>query len=189
MSLDMSMNLANDYNNTEAICFNLQLESRVVSGFKIDFPSLFDKARYIAYPGSKQIRMKADRASIFIMYPVFVMLSMWMVTLVALSMSMSIVIWRKRRAELPMLIVYSGMMFALPSFRNSAPLVPPVGCLMDFASFFWTVIIAICSFVGIFVIIIIQDWPKTNPASSIPPPAPSLLYAASTTAASTDTKK
>ena len=33
--------------------------------------------------------------------------------------------------------LFNGLIFALPSFRNSMPLAPPFGSLTDWISFFW----------------------------------------------------
>jgi len=43
--------------------------------------------------------------------------------------------------------LFSGFIFALPSFRNSMPLAPPFGSLSDWISFFWAegfAIIGVC---------------------------------------------
>ena len=66
----------------------------------------------------------------------------------------------------------AALSLALPQFRNSAPLAPPVGCLMDWASYFFCVCIAILSFTGIFSTLITQSpqvggWPQSTEALSL----------------------
>ncbi len=41
------------------------------------------------------------------------------------------------QAEFGNVAFCSGLIFALPSFRNSMPLAPPFGSLPDWISFFW----------------------------------------------------
>mmetsp|Transcript_27950 Transcript_27950/g.45375 ORF Transcript_27950/g.45375 Transcript_27950/m.45375 type:complete len:555 (+) Transcript_27950:91-1755(+) len=168
-SMNMEIIITDESYNGLPLDYELLIETRLVNGFKAQFPDPADKAKAKSVTGSKLIVINVNRTGIFIMYPVFVIIGMWAVSIVAFGLAARVAIYRNRRAELPMLIVYSGMTFALPMFRNSAPLAPPIGCLMDFSSFFWTEFITIASFTAIFGTFILQ---KPVPAPAPPPSAP-----------------
>ncbi|KAJ3215064.1 hypothetical protein HDU67_000844 [Dinochytrium kinnereticum] len=69
---------------------------------------------------------------------------MW--TLSLLSLTLSTTLWlRDRKVEPPTLGLTTGLIFALPSLRNSQPNIPPIGCLADVVALFWTVSIATIS--------------------------------------------
>ena len=52
------------------------------------------------------------------------------------------------QAEFANVAMFSGLIFALPSFRNSMPLAPPFGSLSDWISFFWAESFAV---IGLFI--------------------------------------
>ena len=75
-------------------------------------------------PGIRRLQMRCRRAFLFTLYPVFMIVTYWAVTGIAAWMSCLVVIWRQWRAELPMLIVYSLLIFNLPQAR------PSIACLL-----------------------------------------------------------
>jgi hypothetical protein len=52
------------------------------------------------------------------------------------------------QAEFANVAIFSALIFALPSFRNSMPLAPPFGSLSDWISFFWAESFAV---IGLFI--------------------------------------
>jgi hypothetical protein len=55
---------------------------------------------------------------------------------------------RTPQAEFANVAIFSALIFALPSFRNSMPLAPPFGSLCDWISFFWAEAFAV---IGLFI--------------------------------------
>eukprot|EP00741_Cyanophora_paradoxa_P007702 tig00001187_g7451.t1 len=170
--LDMELEVLDEAWRGPPLDFELVAESRLVNGFKAYFPPPEDRRRLRQAVGTKIADINVHRTPVFIMYPVFIMVGMWACSFVAFALAARVAIYRNKRAELPMLICYANVCFALPYFRNSAPLAPPIGCMLDFCSFFWTEIVIVSSFVMIFSRFIIQSQQAGAPAPAAPAPPP-----------------
>lgn len=73
-------------------------------------------------------------------FSIFIMILMWILSLIAFSVSMNI--WfHDKRIEAPMVAAVGALLFALPGLRNVMPNAPPVGSTADVASFFWNMVL------------------------------------------------
>ncbi len=87
--------------------------------------------------GGSRTVIRLVHSNFFIIYPVFVMFAMWGVFIFLFLLLMVTVVLRIRKVEPPLFALCAAMIFALPSLRNSIPLQPPLGVLVDWGSFFW----------------------------------------------------
>jgi hypothetical protein len=71
---------------------------------------------------------------------VFMMIVMWALALCVLAGAW-ILVSRRRGLVWPALGWMAATVFALAGLRNVAPGAPPIGCLLDYASFFWSEIV------------------------------------------------
>ena len=71
---------------------------------------------------------------------VFMMVVMWALALSVLAGAW-ILVSRRRGLVWPALGWMAATLFALASLRNVAPGAPPIGCLLDYAAFFWAEIL------------------------------------------------
>ncbi|MEO3975061.1 DUF4436 family protein [Streptomyces sp. CAU 1734] len=84
------------------------------------------------------------RSNSVLVFAVFMMIAMW-----ALAVSVLIGSWflvtRRRGLVWPALGWMAATLFALAAFRNTAPGMPPIGCLLDYVAFLWAeTVIAFC---------------------------------------------
>lgn len=109
---------------------------------------------------SYELQIKAVRPVMFKLYPGFVIFALWLIIVFEILLifclsffefrkvcfspfparhyaGISILLSHYSQAEFANVAVFSGLIFALPSFRNSMPLAPPFGSLCDWISFFW----------------------------------------------------
>jgi len=71
---------------------------------------------------------------------VFMMVAMWALALSVLAGAW-ILVSRRRGLVWPALGWMAATLFALAGLRNVAPGAPPIGCLLDYAAFFWAEIL------------------------------------------------
>ena len=71
---------------------------------------------------------------------VFMMVVMWALALSVLAGAW-ILVSRRRGLVWPALAWMAATLFALAGLRNTAPGSPPIGCLLDYAAFFWAEIL------------------------------------------------
>jgi len=86
------------------------------------------------------------RAPINIVFPMFILIAMWTIviseTIVFLPFYLS-----NKTVDAPGTVMGAvGILFALPNIRNTLPGAPGVGAVIDFAAYFWCLIIAITHF-------------------------------------------
>jgi len=62
--------------------------------------------------------------------------------------------WRK--IEAPLVSLYPALLFGLPALRNTAPSSPPIGCLLDTSSFYWSMLFVIAGVVTVPIKYLIQ---------------------------------
>ncbi len=110
-----------------------------IHGLKIDAGKTADStADYV------DIKMTVTRAVTAKFFSIFIMVSMWALTLGILFLTLYVALG-KRKIELAMFSFMGALLFAFPALRNSQPGTPPIGTFSDFADFFWAeVIIALC---------------------------------------------
>jgi len=98
------------------------------------------------------------------LFAAIVFLLMWFLSLSIFIAAMSV--WfRGKNAELPLVTISAGLLFALPNIRNSQPGVPiPVGTTEDMVGFFWNILLVSASAISLLIKWILQN--------KRPPPAP-----------------
>ncbi len=80
------------------------------------------------------------RSSTTIVFSVFVVVMMWLLSLSAFWLSASV--WlRRRKVEPPTIAVTGALLFGLPALRNTQPAVPPIGTAADVYGFFFNMIL------------------------------------------------
>ncbi len=90
---------------------------------------------------------------------------MWAIIIAQTIIFIPIYIGKKVADNQSMPLGAVGILFALPNIRNQLPGAPPVGAIIDFASYFWCLIIAIAHFLCISVMYF-------RVAAILPPPPP-----------------
>ncbi|KAJ3414125.1 hypothetical protein HDV05_007069 [Chytridiales sp. JEL 0842] len=110
-----------------------------LQGFKIETLELLDRSdNGDGTLLSLQIEIKRSRTTR--LFSMFVVVLMWVLCL--LTVVMAGLPWLKRRkVDIPTIAFGMGLLFALPAIRNAQPGVPPIGCVIDTISFFWSMII------------------------------------------------
>jgi hypothetical protein len=87
-----------------------------------------------------ELTERVSRAQGTQLMAVFMMVAMWALALSVLAGSW-ILVSRRRGLVWPALGWMAATLFALASLRNVAPGEPPIGCLLDYAAFFWAEIL------------------------------------------------
>jgi len=91
-----------------------------------------------------QIDITCSRPGMFKVYPIFVVVAFWMIIFLEFTVIITMVFFELRKAiEFANVAFFSGLIFALPSFRNSMPLAPPFGVSVDWIAFFWAEAMAV----------------------------------------------
>jgi len=86
---------------------------------------------------SYELAITISRPFMFRLYPGYVIFAFWLIIIIQLSLIFMLCFFDFRKVEFGCVGLFSGLIFALPSFRNSMPLAPPFGSLSDWISFFW----------------------------------------------------
>eukprot|EP01137_Pigoraptor_chileana_P006148 Opistho-2@50163 len=96
------------------------------------------------------IDVKFYRGSLFKVYPVVVVVGMWLIIITEIWVAYLLVVNRWRKLENPTLLsFFASLIFALPSLRNSMPQAPAIGTVIDYGAFFWAEGFAmVCLFVS-----------------------------------------
>lgn len=102
-----------------------------VAGYKVANVKEEDEGQ-----GYSELVISLERTASIKMFSRFVMILMWLILICVLLIIFSIII-RNRKIEYSMFAFLSAMLFALPALRNVQPFVPTIGCLSDYAAFFW----------------------------------------------------
>lgn len=91
-------------------------------------------------------RVKRSRGTVLL--AVFMMVAMWALAL-AVAGAAWILVSQRRGLVWPALGWMAATLFALVGMRNAAPGNPPVGCLLDYAAFFWAELLVAVSVVAV----------------------------------------
>jgi len=109
------------------------------------------------------VTFTVQRSSTTQLFAAIVFLLMWFLSLSIFLAAMSV--WfRGKNAELPLVTISTGLLFALPNIRNSQPGVPIVGTTEDLVGFFWNILLVATSAISLLIKWILQN--------KRPPPAP-----------------
>ncbi|KAI8892075.1 hypothetical protein BC833DRAFT_612694 [Globomyces pollinis-pini] len=80
------------------------------------------------------------RGTVSKMFAGFIFTMMWVLSISAITIASSI--WlRDRKVEPPTIAIMGGLLFALPSIRNSQPGAPMIGTTSDIAGFFFNMLL------------------------------------------------
>lgn len=91
--------------------------------------------------GAIRIFFIANRALTTKLLALFLVILMWLLSLVALGIAIDVKL-RNRPVAAPLLAMFAGLIFALPALRNAAPQVPQIGVTIDILGFFWNMLIS-----------------------------------------------
>eukprot|EP00455_Lapot_gusevi_P038771 TRINITY_DN4346_c0_g1_i1.p1 TRINITY_DN4346_c0_g1~~TRINITY_DN4346_c0_g1_i1.p1 ORF type:complete len:107 (+),score=31.19 TRINITY_DN4346_c0_g1_i1:51-371(+) len=96
---------------------------------------------------------------------------MWGILIAECLVLYWMVVLRYRKTDNPALLAFfAAVIFALPSLRNSLPFQPPLGCLLDFGSFFWAEIVAMGALLLISIRFVLDSAPPAAPAAQVARP-------------------
>ncbi len=90
-----------------------------------------DKKPLLHEKGIVGFKINISRTSVFLIYPVFMIIAFWLIGIFFALMVSVMVIWNARKVEPPVLAASISLIFALPAFRNSAPQSPPIGIIVN----------------------------------------------------------
>ena len=83
----------------------------------------------------------------------------WLILICEISIYFPYVGHTKKFDNFALVAVSVALMFALPSIRNTMPAAPAFGAVIDFASFFWTMLVAILCFLFSTTRYVRDTWP------------------------------
>ncbi len=117
-----------------------------IPGYELEFTDQNSGEDKIGIDYEVRIR----RSLSVLMFASFIMLMMWIVSLLAVMVALSY--WRcGRLPEATSLGLMATLLFAFPAIRNSQPGIPPVGTLGDFLAFFWAESLVIIALIMLWV--------------------------------------
>jgi len=120
-------------------------------------------------PGLVRLELHVNRTSIGQIYPVFLIVAFWIITLALGALGLAIIVHEYRRVEAGIILLFSGALFAMPALRNTAPLSPPFGCTLDYSSFFWCMLTCVLGFTAAAIRYVMQGRYPAFPLKAILP--------------------
>ncbi|KAJ9064066.1 F-box only protein 9 [Entomophthora muscae] len=90
---------------------------------------------------SYKFTLRITRPPTIIFFSIFVIILMWVISLVMAGVAFTIILLVDTRPEGGYMALGSGLLFALPFLRNAQPDVPPIGIIIDAMGFIWNMII------------------------------------------------
>lgn len=147
-SFDSMVEYSLSSNNTAAqkVVAGLVFQSTSLVGWDV---KLTDVAGFVnttadqPYHGCITGKLSFKRSSGSLIYPSFIMIAFWGVSLIALVVAIKMVFFSSESVPPPIFGAYIGLIFAIPSVRNTLTSVTTFGCSLDFYSFFWSLAIAV----------------------------------------------
>ncbi len=106
-----------------------------------------------------------SRPTVNRLYPMFLVVAFWLILICEIAIYFPYVGHTKRLDNFSLVAVSVSLMFALPSIRNTMPAAPPFGAVIDFASFFWAMLVAILCFVFSTMRFVLDTWPAAPVAA------------------------
>ena len=76
------------------------------------------------------------RSSTTKFFSIAITIILWCLSLTVLTVAVGVWV-RGKKLELPTIAIAGALLFALPAIRNTQPGIPPIGCNLDAAGFFW----------------------------------------------------
>ena len=146
-------------NRSQLVELTIEAEETVISSIRYSW----DLNTNNVGPGESgfiALRVSAKRTQIGLVYPVWLIVAFWLLTLALGSLGIWVVVLQRRMAEPSLLSLTMSSIFSLPSLRNTAPQSPAFGCQLDYCAFFWAELTAVLVLCGIMARYIIQTAPK-----------------------------
>ncbi|KAJ2990656.1 hypothetical protein HDV02_004230 [Globomyces sp. JEL0801] len=104
-----------------------------------------------------------SRSVVSKLFSIFIFIMMWVLSLTAITLSSTI--WlRNRKVEPPTIAIMGGLLFALPSIRNSQPGAPMIGTTSDIAGFFFNMVLVCAA-----MVMLMWNYVKKYKADPAPP--------------------
>eukprot|EP00455_Lapot_gusevi_P035904 TRINITY_DN3979_c0_g5_i1.p1 TRINITY_DN3979_c0_g5~~TRINITY_DN3979_c0_g5_i1.p1 ORF type:complete len:432 (-),score=75.98 TRINITY_DN3979_c0_g5_i1:128-1354(-) len=160
-----------DFNSTAflAMPFVINLTDTTAGAFEVDTYVVTPKV--FSYSDLGHFKIKFARPHVTKFYPMCVIIGMWGILVAELFVLYWMVVLRFKKTDNPaMLGFFAAVIFALPSLRNSMPFNPPLGILIDFASFFWAEVVAMSALLLISIRFAIDTSPYVNVNPAPAPP-------------------
>jgi hypothetical protein len=144
--------------------FALSIRSNIKTTFSMEVSDKTGTSAYPADGSSYELDITVSRPIMFRLYPGFVIFAFWLIIIFEFCLITALSFFDFRKVASPQLLcsfifnilihflsqaefanaaLFSALIFALPSFRNSMPLAPPFGSLSDWISFFWAECLAV----------------------------------------------
>jgi hypothetical protein len=117
--------------------------------------SLQGEATKATSPEFADINLAIARSMSTIIWAVFVMALLWLMTLGVVGVTFYVVFFN-RKLEFGSFAWMGAMLFAFVSFRSAAPGAPPIGSLIDFVAFFWAEFLVALSLIVMVTVYLIR---------------------------------
>ncbi|KAJ7578686.1 hypothetical protein C8J56DRAFT_354346 [Mycena floridula] len=136
-------------------------------GFNIKtkfIPGVFDTNPVTMNYAELTITLTARRSGVTIAFAVLIFIIMWMLT--GMIVFLTAWVWiTGRKVELPIVVMSTSILFALPNIRKGQPGIPDtVGIISDLVGFIWnTILVSLC------IIVLISNYIIRNRGSATPP--------------------
>jgi hypothetical protein len=101
-------------------------------------PIVYDS---VSFPKVNLVFYRAPINKVFAMY---ILVALWFVCAAHTSANWTFYMGIKKVDAAALVTGAVTVLFALPAIRNSLPGAPPIGAVIDFAAYFWCIIICIC---------------------------------------------
>ena len=88
------------------------------------------------------VTLRLKRSPINIVFPMFIAIGLWMMVAAQVLAFLPFYMGLKYVDAYAVPIAAVSTLFAVPAIRNNMPGVPPLGCIIDFASYFFVIVIA-----------------------------------------------
>ena len=111
------------------------------------FCHIFTFLRLARTTRHQQLTATFSRPTVNRLYPMFLVVAFWLILICEITIYFPYVGHTKKFDNFALVAISVALMFALPSIRNTMPAAPPFGAVIDFASFFWAILVAILCFV------------------------------------------
>ncbi|KAF0705764.1 Aste57867_6921 [Aphanomyces stellatus] len=106
-----------------------------------DFPNIVSGMGTVSDPTVGYTAITIEITRQFNIYMALVFIGIWAVTISVGYIGSMSVIWHRRPADNP--VIFVSALFAVPTFRNTAPGKPPYGCLFDILSLYFSIAVII----------------------------------------------
>ena len=99
-----------------------------------------------------KVKLVLFRTPINIVFPMVFICAMWIMVIAQTMAFMPFYLGFKKVDGYPIPLLAVTMLFALPGIRNTLPGAPPLGAIIDFAAYFWNIVVAIGNLFGLAIL-------------------------------------